>query len=54
MADTTGQTPSYEYSFFDKTLVSFFKFVNRFISWDKLPGPIGVIVSFLSEEFRAR
>ena len=35
--------PSYKPGFIDRTLVTFFHFVNKFIKWDKLPGMIGAL-----------
>lgn len=38
-----AQTPSYQPGFIDRLNVSFFKFVNKYIPWHKLPSLIGAL-----------
>ena len=49
-----SESPSYQPSFFERTLVSTFHLINKYIRWDKLPSLIGAInLESLRIELRA-
>jgi hypothetical protein len=51
---TPAPVPSYKPSLTERTLIGFFHFVNKFVSWDKFPGLIGSInLEALRVELRA-